>query len=103
MKVESTSLAKIGFMRRGREVTGALPSGTEFSKGIKEQDPKSVFEVKNISGNSQNTSSSYSMAEVVHPGSCKSNAISRRCGDSRAQTRRNEERSFGFNRSSSVG
>ena len=30
------------FMRWGREVTGALPSGTEISKGIKEQDPKSV-------------------------------------------------------------
>ena len=90
-------------MRRGREVTGALPSGTEFSKGIKEQDPKSVFEVKNISGNSQNTSSSYSMAEVVHPGSCKSNEVSRRCGDSRAYTFKNEGRWSGFNRSISAG
>ena len=26
-------------------MTGALPSGTEISKGIKEQEPKSVFEV----------------------------------------------------------
>ena len=29
----------------GPEVTGALPSGTEISKGIREQDPKYVFEV----------------------------------------------------------
>ena len=99
----STSLAKIEFLRWGREVTGALPVGTEISKGIKEQDPKSVFEVENTSGYSQSKSPSCSMAGGVQPGSCKSNAISRRCGDSRAQTRRNEERSFGFNRSSSVG
>ena len=92
MRVESTSLANIAFMRWGREVTGALPSGTEVSKGIKERDPKSVFEVKNISVNSQNTSPSYSMAEGVHPGSCKSNEISLRCGCSGAQTRKNEER-----------
>ena len=50
----STSLAKIEFMRWGQEVTGALPSGTEISKGIKEQEPKSVFEV-NTSGNSYST------------------------------------------------
>ena len=60
-------------------MTGELPSGTEISNGIKEQDPKSVFEV-NTSGNSQNISPSWSMAEGVHPGSCRSNAISRRCG-----------------------
>ena len=42
------------------------------------------------------------MAEVVHPGSCKSNAISRICGGSRAQTRMNEERSPWFNRYSSA-
>ena len=40
IKVASTSLVKIGFMRWGREVTGALPSGTDISTGIKEQDPK---------------------------------------------------------------
>ena len=34
---------QIGFMRWGREVTGAMPPGTEISKGIKEQDVKSVF------------------------------------------------------------
>ena len=97
------SLAKIGFMRWGREMTGALPSGTEISKGIREQDPKSVFEVENTLGNSQSTSPSCSMAEGVHPGSYKSNAFSRRCGGSRAQTRENEERWSGFNRSTSAG
>ena len=40
LRVASASFAKIGFMRWGREVTGVLPSETEFSKGIREQDPK---------------------------------------------------------------
>ena len=35
-------------MRWGREVTGELPSGTEISKGIKDQDPKSVVDVENM-------------------------------------------------------
>ena len=39
----------------------------------------------------------------VHPGSCKSNTISLRCGCSRIQTRKNEERWSGFNHSSSAG
>ena len=59
--------------------------------------------VPNTSGNSPSTSPSCSMAEGVHPGSRKSNAISRRCGGSRAQTRKNEERWSWFNRSSSAG
>ena len=42
----STSLAKIGSMRCGREVTGALPSGTEISKGVREKEPKSVWELE---------------------------------------------------------
>ena len=50
----------------------------------------------------QNTSPSCSIAEGVHPGSCKSNAISRRCGGSRAQARKNEERWSSFNRCSSA-
>ena len=103
LRVACTSVAKIGFMRWGREVTGALPTGTEILKGIKEEDPKSVFEVDNTSGNSQSTSPSCSMAGGVQPGSCKSNAISRKWGGSRAQTRKNEERWSGFNRSSSAG
>ena len=41
-KVASTSLAKVGLILWGREVTGALPSGTEISKGIREQEPRSV-------------------------------------------------------------
>ena len=49
LRAASTSLASIGFMQWGREVTGMLPSGTEISKGIKEQDPKSVLEVENTS------------------------------------------------------
>ena len=94
----STSLAKIGLMRWGRKVTGALPSETEISKGIKEPDPNSVVEVRNTSGSSQSTSPSFSIAGEVQPGSCKSSAIPRRCGGSRAQTRKNEERWSGFNR-----
>ena len=46
LRVASTSLAIAGFIRWGREVTGALPSGREISKGIREQDPKSVFKVE---------------------------------------------------------
>ena len=101
--VTSTSLAKVGFMRWDRKVTGALPSGIEVSKGIKEQEPKSVFEVENTSGNSQSMPSSCSMAAGVHPWSYKSNAISCRCGGSRAQTRKNKERWSWSNRSSSAG
>ena len=52
LRVVSTSLAKIGLMRWGRKVTGALPSETEISKGIKEPDPNSVVEVRNTSGSS---------------------------------------------------
>ena len=70
---------------------------------MKEQDPKSVFEVENTSGNSQSTSPSCPMAGGVQPRSCKSNAISRRWGGSRVQTHKNEERWSGFNRSSSAG
>ena len=84
-------------------MTGALPSGTEISKGIKEQEPKSVFEVENTSGNSQSTSPSCAMTGGVRPGSCRSNAISRRCGGRRSQTLKNEERWSEFNRLSSVG
>ena len=73
LRVASTSLAKIGLMQWGREVTGSLPSGTEIVIGIKEHDPKSVFEVENTSGNSQSTSSSYSMAGGVQPRPCKLN------------------------------
>ena len=84
-------------MRWFREVTAALPSETDISKGIREQDPNSAFEVENTPGNSQNTPPSCSMAGGVQPGSCKSNAISRRWGGSRTQTRKNEERWSGFN------
>ena len=38
-KVASTSYAKIGLILWGREVTDTLPSGTEISKGIREQEP----------------------------------------------------------------
>ena len=68
-----------------------------------EQDPKTVFEVENTSGKSQSISPSCSMVGGSQPGSCMSNAISRRCGGSWAQTRRNAERWPGFNRSISAG
>ena len=53
----------------GRERTGAQPSGTEISEGIKEQDPKSVFEVENASETSQSPSLSRSMARESRRGS----------------------------------
>ena len=37
LRVASTSLAKIGLISWGREVAATLPSGTEISKGIREQ------------------------------------------------------------------
>ena len=55
----STSLAKIELMRCGREVAGALPSGTEMSKGCRDQEPNSVLELEKTSGNSQRTSPSF--------------------------------------------
>ena len=48
-KVASTSSAKTGLILWGREVTGALPSGTEISKGIREQEPKSVLDLEKTS------------------------------------------------------
>ena len=49
-KVASTSSTKTGLILWGREVTGALPSGTEISKGIRVQKPKSVLRLeKNVS------------------------------------------------------
>ena len=45
-KVASTFLAEIGLILWGRGVTGALPSGTELSKGIREQEPKSVLDLE---------------------------------------------------------
>ena len=62
-----------------------------------------MIEVEDTSANSQSTSPSYSMAGGSQPGSCKSNAISRRCDGSRAQTLKNAERWAGFKRSISVG
>ena len=90
-------------MRLGRDVIGALPSGTEISKVIREQDAKSVFEVENTSGTSQIMSSSCSMAGGSQPGPRMPNAISRRCGGCRAHTHRNAERSAGFKRSITTG
>ena len=42
-KVVSNSLAKIGLTRWGRDVTGALTSRTEISKGIREQEPNQYW------------------------------------------------------------
>ena len=52
-RTSSAFLASMGFVRYGREVTGALPGGTEILKGIREQEPKSVFDVEKTSWNSQ--------------------------------------------------
>ena len=38
-KVASTSLPMMGLMRCGRDVTDALPSWTDITKGIKDQAP----------------------------------------------------------------
>ena len=95
LRVAFSSLAKIEVMRWGREVTGALASGTEISKGMKEPHTKSVFEVDNASGNSQSTSPSCYMAGGVQPGSCKSNEISRGCGGRRARTRKTKSVGLG--------
>ena len=67
LRVASTSLAEIGLMRWGLETIGALPLGTEISKGIKEQEPKSVFEVENTQGNSKSTSPGCSSGRYVSP------------------------------------
>ena len=91
----STSLAIIRLMRCGREVTGALgalPSEIEISKGIMEQEPKSVLELEKTPGKLRRTSPSSSMANGVQSGPCRSNAIAPTCDSSRSQTCRNETR-----------
>ena len=56
LKVASTSLAKIRLIVWGQEVTGAVPSGTEISKGIREQEPNSVLDLdQNVSKSAKNT------------------------------------------------
>ena len=47
------------------EVTGAQPSGTEISKGIREQGPNSVLDLEKTSAESQRTSPSCSIANGV--------------------------------------
>ena len=84
-------------------VAGALPSGTEISKGIREQEPKTVLDVEQTSGISLSTSLSGLMAKGVRSGSCKSNSIARKCGGRRAHTRRNEARRSGTKRPSRAG
>ena len=64
----------------GQNRVQAMRSGGDRSTALRNRDleghqganPKSVFEVENISGNSQSTSPSCSMVEGVHTGSCKS-------------------------------
>ena len=58
----STSVAKIGLIWWGREVTGALPSGTEPSKGIREKEQKSVLDLEKTPTKSQRSSPSCSVA-----------------------------------------
>ena len=64
----STSVAKIGLIWWGREVTGALPPGTELSKGIRQQEQNSVLDLEKTPAKSQRTSPSSSIARGVQPG-----------------------------------
>ena len=68
-RVASTSLAKIGLIRWGREVTRALRSGTEISNSIREQEPKSVMDVTKTSAKSQRTLPSCYITNGVQAGS----------------------------------
>ena len=67
-KVTSTSLAKIGLILWGREMTCALLSGAEISKGIREQEPTSVLDLEKTSAKSLIPSPSCSIARGVQPG-----------------------------------
>ena len=87
----------------GPEVADALPSGTEFSKGIREQKPNPCRIWKKTSRNLQITSPSRSMATGVHSNPCKSKAMSRKCGGRRSPTPRNESRCPGVKRSGRAG
>ena len=89
-KVASASLAKIGLILWGREVTGALSSRTEISECIREQEPKSVLDLEKTSAKSHRTSPSCSMARGLQPGPSRSKETARRCDGSRSQTRRSE-------------
>lgn len=48
--VASNAFAKTGLMRWDREVTGTVPSGTEISKCIREQESKSVLAAMAVMG-----------------------------------------------------
>ena len=84
-------------------MTGALPSGTEITKGIREQEPKSVLDLEKTSAKLQRTSPSCSIAKGVQPGPRRSKATARRCDGSHSQTRRNEACCSGVRRSSRAG
>lgn len=66
-------------MRYGREVTGALSGGAEILNGIREQEPKSVWDVWKTSENSQMTSPKAMKNGVDQPEPWRSNLISGRC------------------------
>ena len=66
--VASTSLPKLGLIRSGREVTLVKPSGTEISKGVREQEPKSVLDYEKTSAKTKRTLPSFSIANGVQSG-----------------------------------
>ena len=61
-------LAKIRLIWWGREETAALFSGTKISKGIREQQPKSVLDLEKTSAKSRRTSPSCSIANGLQSG-----------------------------------
>ena len=78
-------LARMGLMRYGREMTGALSGGTEILNGMREQEPKSVLDVEKTSGNSQRTPPKALMTAGDQPEPWRLNLMSRRCKGSRSQ------------------
>ena len=78
-KMASTSLAMMGLMRCGLDVTGVLASGTKITKGINEQEQKSDLDFEKTSGNLQSTPPICSMASGVQSVPRRPKATARRC------------------------
>ena len=96
-------MPKLGLIRWGREVTGALHCGTEISKGIREQEPNPVLDVEKTSAKSQRIFPSCSIANVIQSGPLRSKATAHSCAGSRFQTRKNAACCSGVKHSSKAG
>ena len=72
----SAFLARIGFIRKRWEVTGALSGRMVILKGIRTHEPKSVLDVEKTSDSSRRASPKSSMTDGDQPAPWRSNVMS---------------------------